>query len=82
MYYLAMAYYNDGQKDVATTWFDKLLKKKTNPYYDLALWQNALIFTENNQTEDARRLLNEIIDRGGTLKNNALQRINEIEKSE
>lgn len=82
VYYLAMSYYNDGQKDAAIQYLDKILKKKSNPFYDLALWQKALILTEKNQTGEARILLDEIVKRGGTLKNNAIQKIDELDKSE
>ena len=82
LYYLAMSYYNNGQKDNAVTYLDKLLKKKNNPFYDLALWQKATILTEKNQTSEAKELFNEIIKRGGTLKNNALKKVHELDKSE
>ncbi len=82
IYYLAMSYYNDGQKDAAIQYLDKILKKKSNPFYDLALWQKALILTEKNQAGEARTLLDEIVKRGGTLKNNAIQKIDELDKSE
>lgn len=83
LYYLAMAYYNDGQKDAAIPYLDKIIfKKKNNSYYDLALWQKALILTEKNQNKEARQLLNEIVKRGGSLKNNAIQQIDELNKSE
>lgn len=82
LYYLAMSYYNNGQKDNAITYLDQLLKKKNNPFYDLALWQKATILTEKNQTSEAIELYNEIVKRGGTLKNNALKKVHELDKSE
>jgi len=82
LYYLAMSYYNNGQKDAAIPHLDKLLKKKNNPFYDLALWQKATILTEKKQTGAALELFDEIVKRGGTLKNNAIEKINEIDKSE
>jgi tetratricopeptide (TPR) repeat protein len=82
LYFLAMSYYNDGQKDAAIPFLDKIIKKKNNSYYDLALWQKALILTEKNQNKEARELLNEIVKRGGTLRNNAIQQIDELDKSE
>lgn len=82
LYYLAMSYYYNGEKDAAIPHLDSILKKKNNPFYDLALWQKAQILTEKNHTGEARDLLNEIIKRGGTLKNNAIQKIEELDKSE
>ncbi|HNW70212.1 MAG TPA: tetratricopeptide repeat protein [Bacteroidales bacterium] len=82
LYYLAMSYYNNGQKDAALPYLDKLLKKKDNPFYDLALWQKATILAEKNQTGAALELFDEIVKRGGTLKNNAAEKINELDKSE
>ncbi len=81
IYYLAMSYYNDGQKDAALSYLDKLLKRETNPFYDLALWQKALILSEKSQAGEARKLYNEIIKRGGTLKNNAKEKVDELNKS-
>jgi tetratricopeptide (TPR) repeat protein len=82
LYYLAMSYYNNGQKDAAITYLDKLLKKKNNPFYDLALWQKATILVEKKQTGAAHELFDEIVKRGGTLKDNAIEKINELDKSE
>jgi len=82
LYYLAMSYYNNGQKDAAILYLDKLLKKKNNPFYDLALWQKATILTEKKQTGAALELFDEIVKRGGTLKDNAIEKINELDKSE
>lgn len=82
VYYLAMSYYNNGQKDNAIIYLDKLLKKKNNPFYDLALWQKATILTEKNQTGEAIELYNEIVKRGGMLKNNAIEKMHELDKSE
>jgi len=82
LYYLAMSYYNNGQKENAITYLDQLLKKKNNPFYDLALWQKATILTEKNQTSEAIELFNEIVKRGGTLKNNAIEKVHELDKSE
>ncbi|HNX06767.1 MAG TPA: hypothetical protein PKL96_04230, partial [Bacteroidales bacterium] len=70
----------EGQKDAAIPHLDTILKKKSNPYYDLALWQKAIILAEKKQTTEARTLLNELVDRGGNLKNNALQKLEELNK--
>ena len=80
IYYLALSYYYEGQKDAAIPHLDTILKKKSNPYYDLALWQKAIILAEKKQTTEARTLLNELVDRGGNLKNNALQKLEELNK--
>ncbi|HOH83133.1 MAG TPA: tetratricopeptide repeat protein [Bacteroidales bacterium] len=82
IYYLAMSYYYEGQKDAALPLLDTILKKNSNPYYDLALWQKAIILTEKKQTAEARTLLNELVDRGGNLKNDALQKLDELDKAE
>ena len=82
IYYLAMSYYYEGQKDAAIPHLDTILKKKSNPYYDLALWQKAIILAEKKQTAEARILLDELVNRGGSLKNNALQKLNELDKAE
>ncbi len=81
-YYLAMSYYNDGQKDAAMIDLDKVLSIKDNSFYDLALWQKAVIMTEKGQTGAARDLFNEIVKRGGALKNNAIQKVNELSQPE
>jgi len=80
LYFLAMSYYNFGQKDDALLQLNKIIKKKNNAFYDLALWQKALILSEKNENSAARELLEEIVKRGGTLKDKAIQKKEELNK--
>jgi tetratricopeptide (TPR) repeat protein len=81
-YYLAMSYYNIGKKDSALIQFNRLIEKKNNPFYELALWQKAQITEDLNDKKQAVEIYREIIKNNGSLKTNALKKVDELEKSE
>ncbi|MEI6124453.1 MAG: tetratricopeptide repeat protein [Bacteroidota bacterium] len=79
IYYLAMSYYQTNQKGKAIIELDKLIKDKNNSFYELALWQKATILVEENKNDKAKDLLNEIVKYSGSMKNNALKKIDELD---
>ena len=79
-YYLGMSYYKNNQLDKALAQFDKLIQQKENSFYELALWQKALILIDRNNKTQALELLNLIVKHGGAMKDNAVKKIEELNK--
>ncbi len=79
-YYLGMSYYKNNQLDKAIAQFDKLIQQKDNSFYELALWQKALILIDRNNKTKALELLNLIVLHGGAMKDNAVKKIEELNK--
>ncbi len=80
LYYLGMSYYKNNQTDMAIAQFDKLIQQKDNSFYELALWQKALILIDRNNKTQALELLNLIVKHGGAMKDNAVKKIEELNK--
>jgi len=80
IYYLAMCFYNKGEKESALIQLNKLLKKQNNPFYELGMWQKAQIAEESNNKKQAAEIYREIIKNNGSMKTKAAQRIDELEK--
>lgn len=82
MYYLAMSNYNLGKKDSALIQLNRLIEKKNNPFYELALWQKAQITEDSNDKEQAVEIYREIIKKNGSMKTKAMKKVDDLEKSE
>jgi tetratricopeptide (TPR) repeat protein len=80
IYYYALCKYKNGNKQDALAKLDTLIKKKNNPFYEMALWQKAQIIEEMNDKKQSVEIYREIIKNGGSMKNNAVKKINELEK--
>jgi tetratricopeptide (TPR) repeat protein len=81
-YYQAMCYYYIGKKDSALIQLDKLINKKNNPFYELGMWQKAQIVEESNDKKHAVEIYHEIIKNNGSMKDRAIKKVDELEKSE
>jgi tetratricopeptide (TPR) repeat protein len=82
IYYQAMCYSNLGKNDSALILFDKLIQKKNNPFYELALWQKAQITEVSNNKKQALEIYHEIIENNGSMKVKAMKKVDELEKTE
>jgi hypothetical protein len=80
LYYEAMCQYYKGDKEAALLQLEKLLKKKNNPFFELAMWQKAQIVSENNDKKQAVDIYREIIKNNGSMKERALKKVDELEK--
>ncbi len=79
-YYLAICLYNKGAKDSALIQLEKLIRKKNNPFYEMALWQKAQIIEESNDKKQAAEIYREIIKNNGSMKTRAIKKVDELEK--
>jgi tetratricopeptide (TPR) repeat protein len=80
LYYCGMAYYYNKQYDKALSTLEKILKFKNSTYFQSAKWQISQIYLETSQPKEARKVLNEIIDEGGTYKKDAIDAVDKLEK--
>lgn len=78
-YYCGMSHYKLKQYNKALELLNKVVSNKQNHFYQQAQWQIAQIYIETNNTQQARKVLNEIIDEKGTYLNNAIEAVNNLE---
>ena len=80
LYYSAICQYKNGQKEAAINQLDKLIKKKNNPFYEMAMWQKAQIAEESADKKQAVEIYREIIKINGSMKQNAIKKADELDK--
>ena len=81
LYYAGLCYYSKDQKEKALFQFDKLIKMKDTPFYEMSLWQSARIYEESVKNMQALEMYRKIVINGGSMKNKAVDKVNELEKS-
>ena len=69
------------EKRQCTVQLNRLIEKKNNPFYELGIWQKALI-AEETIKKQAAEIYREIIKNNGSMKKKAIKKVDELEKSE
>ena len=79
-YYCGASNYFLKQYDKAITYFEKVVKKNDNSFYDISQWYLALSYIGNNDKPNAEKILNQIVAANGSFKNQAVAKLIEIKK--
>ena len=79
-YYAGLSYFSMDKSDSAILNFDFVLKIKNGEFYEASQWYKALALIKQNKLKSAKKLLNEIVTKGGSYKVQAQNKLEELDR--
>ena len=77
-FYTAMSYYHLGKFKQANYYYDSTLKNSSKAFYADAQWFKSLSLLNARKKNDAKSLLNKIVQEGGVYKAQAQEKLKEL----
>jgi len=78
LYHGGVSYLYTSRSSKALVNFDKIIKNRSNSYYEDARWQKARVLAKKGRTDEAKKLLNAIIYSDGKYRQQAQQALEDL----